>query len=636
MSSPAPSTIHQAPHDRSISSLSYHPSPRPPSPPDMYSRLRLESPLQRHISVQDFPLQPKPRFNPPKPFDIDDLTSSLAASYVSKHSTPQAPANPPSLSTVPSSASTTNTSSSSERSYSSTSMSSVSQSSQPRGSSQPSAPPYPTHPGPISLPYGPHYPLGYIQPLGSPYLTYPTSNPVYATQPLTPTMPFTLTTTQPQLRAASRRQRSNSKTSAASHHSSGSSASADSRSPRSSRTGSAASTLPPAPVQSRPSHRAHPHANHHHHHHHHHQHPTMFTMPLPSPKFMFPVGSQPGSPLHLNLAGVHGAFSPGLAMSPGTFYGRPGDLRNPLINPAVGAPIHPQAGGVYSPGQLPGLPPPMVGIGPGHGHEQESLGARIHALSSPHPGPPREDEPKGYFDPQYFPAGADVAQAEEEEEDQEGRGEPSKSEALQAASRFVTGVGSEATTKNEEGEEWRASGAKGKGREEDVDSAALPSPDGSDADGLTPTVHLSRAHSLGHRMASSRRRGAHLGAVDGPQSLSLPSTVGATPLTSNGEPGYSSGPGSSPVDASAGGGRRGMSVGTGRTGSSGNSTTGYRRVTTWKSPHAVVEAVAARAAATGKHQRLPVLPPGLEQEGERRKVSQEGGSHFGTAGADRA
>ena len=619
--------MHQSPHDRSISALSYHPSPRPPSPPDIYSRLRRESPLQHHIPIQDIPLQPKPRFNPPKPFDIDDLTSSLAASYVSKHTTPQPSAIPPSLSTVPSSASTTNTSSSSERSYSSTSMSSVSQSSQPRGSSQPPAPTYPTHSAPTSFPYNQHYPLGYMPPLGSPYLTYPTSNPVYATQPLTPTMPFTLTTSQAQLRPTPRRQRSNSKTSAASHHSSGSSASADSRSPRSSRTGSAASTRPPpAPVQSRPSHRPHPHTSHLHHHPH--QHPPIFTMPLPSPKFMFPVGSQPGTPLHLNLAGVHGAFSPGLAMSPGTFYGRPGDLRNPLINPAVGAPIHPQAGGVYSPGQLPGLPPPMLGIAPTHG-QQESLGARIHALSSPHPGPPREEEPKGYFDPLYFPAGADTAQAEGEEP----RGEPSKSEALQTASQFVNGVGSEATTRNEEGEEYSRGDMKGKGRQEDVDPADIPSPDGTDGDGLTPTVHISRAHSLGHRMATSKRRGAHLNGIDGPQSLSLPTTAGATPS----EPiSYSTGPGSSPVDRSTSGGRRGLGAGSGKSGSSGNLMSSYKRVTTWKSPHAVVEAVAARAAATSKQQHLPALPPGLEQENGRRKGSQEGESHVGAGGAEQA
>ena len=59
-----------------------------------------------------------------------------------------------------------------------------------------------------------------------------------------------------------------------------------------------------------------------------------------------PQQHQPGSYVaHLHHA--HGAmlspytpFSPGVAMSPGAFWGRPGSGPNPYINPAVGAPVH--------------------------------------------------------------------------------------------------------------------------------------------------------------------------------------------------------------------------------------------------------------------------------------------------------
>jgi len=78
-------------------------------------------------------------------------------------------------------------------------------------------------------------------------------------------------------------------------------------------------------------------------------------------------------------------FSPGVAMSPGTFYGRPGEVLpnpNPFINAAVGAPVH-----VHSP----------------TGHPTH--GAYFYAMSSPKKGPPTGTEPKGYFDPMYFPPG---------------------------------------------------------------------------------------------------------------------------------------------------------------------------------------------------------------------------------------
>ncbi|KAF9078738.1 hypothetical protein BDP27DRAFT_26623 [Rhodocollybia butyracea] len=76
-------------------------------------------------------------------------------------------------------------------------------------------------------------------------------------------------------------------------------------------------------------------------------------------------------------------FSPGLAMSPGAFWGRPGVAGagpNPFINPAVGAPVHVVQG---SPGGFYFHPHPSPGI-PG------SVGVEI--------GSGRAAEPGGYFD----------------------------------------------------------------------------------------------------------------------------------------------------------------------------------------------------------------------------------------------
>ncbi|KAF9530169.1 hypothetical protein CPB83DRAFT_187197 [Crepidotus variabilis] len=117
------------------------------------------------------------------------------------------------------------------------------------------------------------------------------------------------------------------------------------------------------------------------------------------------VQQQPTSEqaLKLNLAQVHGAFSPGVAMSPGTFYGRPGDVPgpNPFINAAVGAPVHVSQVPIHpmhSPQHVyAGAPPPHV-----------SHGAYFYAMSSPKSGPTTGLEPQGYFDPMYFPAAATV------------------------------------------------------------------------------------------------------------------------------------------------------------------------------------------------------------------------------------
>ena len=59
-------------------------------------------------------------------------------------------------------------------------------------------------------------------------------------------------------------------------------------------------------------------------------------------------------------------FSPGVAMTPGAFWGRPGSAANPYINPAVGAPVHASQSGYF---------PPVP------------------------PAPSQPEEPQGYFPP---------------------------------------------------------------------------------------------------------------------------------------------------------------------------------------------------------------------------------------------
>jgi len=102
---------------------------------------------------------------------------------------------------------------------------------------------------------------------------------------------------------------------------------------------------------------------------------------------------QRSQPLRLNLNAVPGGFSPGVAMSPGTFYPHP----NPYINAAVGAPVHPV--GLQSP----------VHAHPAY-HQQPGYGAGVTHGGYPYPVPsPKQGdlsggEPQGYFDHVYFPS----------------------------------------------------------------------------------------------------------------------------------------------------------------------------------------------------------------------------------------
>lgn len=85
---------------------------------------------------------------------------------------------------------------------------------------------------------------------------------------------------------------------------------------------------------------------------------------------------------------------------------------NPFINAAVGAPVH-----LHSPEGMP-IPPGHPGAMVAHGHgyppsmqltpPHMSHGAYFYAMSGAKKGSASGMEPKGYFDPMYFPAGSVV------------------------------------------------------------------------------------------------------------------------------------------------------------------------------------------------------------------------------------
>jgi hypothetical protein len=100
-------------------------------------------------------------------------------------------------------------------------------------------------------------------------------------------------------------------------------------------------------------------------------------------------------------------------MSPGTFYGRPGEVPT-FINAAVGAPLSMRGGGAdTNEGSAAGLQDQaQQGQGQGQGgqwyHPNQTHGSYFYAMSSPRRRTPTGMEPKGYFDPLYFPAGVNV------------------------------------------------------------------------------------------------------------------------------------------------------------------------------------------------------------------------------------
>ena len=134
--------------------------------------------------------------------------------------------------------------------------------------------------------------------------------------------------------------------------------------------------------------------------------PSFTFLPQPSPGLPSPVAAptpepQPGMGMYEHMRHIMASytpFSPGVTMSPGAMWGRPGSGANPFINPAVGAPVHPghyyshgyqqpqtqpqgeQDGGYFPPmtreehgGYFPWIPPPQ-GEGQVQAQSQRSSG----------------------------------------------------------------------------------------------------------------------------------------------------------------------------------------------------------------------------------------------------------------------
>ena len=119
--------------------------------------------------------------------------------------------------------------------------------------------------------------------------------------------------------------------------------------------------------------------------------------------------------MHINLNSIPGAFSPGVVMSPGTFYGRPGEAPT-FINAAVGAPLNMRGGGAADPNEegsagVQDQAQAQQGqgqVGQWYHPNNQTHGSYFYAMSSPKRRTPTGMEPKGYFDPLYFPAGVNV------------------------------------------------------------------------------------------------------------------------------------------------------------------------------------------------------------------------------------
>jgi hypothetical protein len=117
--------------------------------------------------------------------------------------------------------------------------------------------------------------------------------------------------------------------------------------------------------------------------------------------------------MHINLSSIPGAFSPGVVMSPGTFYGRPGEVPT-FINAAVGAPLAMQGGGAdmsEAPAGAQEQTQAQQGQGQGQAgqwYQNQTHGSYFYAMSSPRRRTPTGMEPKGYFDPLFFPVGVNV------------------------------------------------------------------------------------------------------------------------------------------------------------------------------------------------------------------------------------
>ncbi|KAF8879646.1 hypothetical protein CPB84DRAFT_1793138 [Gymnopilus junonius] len=423
----------------------------------------LHQPQAQHYQEYPPPLQQRqhqllqsPYGSQSSKLDVDSLTSSLTSTQLSSKSPATRlaqPQKPSPISATTSSGSTTTSSSLSDHSRTSTSASSVSQSpiqpsihhQQHTHSQQPSLQHHPNHPGPITLPPrrppafpgSPHTPSASglsISPLHhpgmvSPYHMYSSSAAVYqhhpqlgpitphGLPPITPSMPpFYL---PPSSHAMMQQQQLQNYSSASSQRRSFANALGSAPlPPMSTASASSSSASAAADTQtqrvSQPDQQQFPHQN-----------PfaanqaQAFMVPLPSPG-LYGIPSQqpqPSPPIHqphlrLNLSGIPTTFSPGVSMSPGTFYGRQRDglpmpNANPFINAAVGAPVH-----LHSPEGMP-IPPGHPAAMVAHGHHPPAMqpptpnmshGAYFYAMSGAKKDPPSAMEPKGYFDPMYFPA----------------------------------------------------------------------------------------------------------------------------------------------------------------------------------------------------------------------------------------
>ncbi|KAI1794342.1 hypothetical protein LXA43DRAFT_996669 [Ganoderma leucocontextum] len=109
--------------------------------------------------------------------------------------------------------------------------------------------------------------------------------------------------------------------------------------------------------------------------------PSFTFLPQPSPGLPSPVA--PGPELHMyehmrHVMASYTPFSPGVTMSPGAMWGRPGSGANPFINSAVGAPVHP--GQYYT-----------------HGYAQQQQPQSQPEQDGGYFPPMTREEPAGYF-----------------------------------------------------------------------------------------------------------------------------------------------------------------------------------------------------------------------------------------------
>lgn len=115
---------------------------------------------------------------------------------------------------------------------------------------------------------------------------------------------------------------------------------------------------------------------------------------------------------HLPMFGS--SFSPTAAMSPGTFWGRPGHQNpNPFINPAVGAPVHMHSSDVsrenLGTGNMINIDASVDSCAPGASPEPDS---NLNVSGSAYfyaPSALGRVEPTGYFDPIYIPGSSHSA-----------------------------------------------------------------------------------------------------------------------------------------------------------------------------------------------------------------------------------